>query len=254
MAAHPRRRSAALQSQGSHDHSMPLRFSPGQPLPRSSVAAGFSVEIGVEQPTTGSEAAFVRLENTTARARQAHAVDAGIADVQTPGLVVLIIHNNRRGGGRSGHHENNCANHLFRSISIHDPFNDLKRTYAAANRDYPDIEMWKAPMLKNKVLMTALAGSSLFLADAAHAQWLGPTLDAQRMDNLRKHQQRQRAKAAGQQNQAQPAERTARPLTRAERQAAWSIHKVHYQRRVIRDGQASADRWFEARARAMRRP
>lgn len=138
--------------------------------------------------------------------------------------------------------------------AIHDPFNDLKRIYAAASRGWLGIAMGKATMLKNKVMMAALAGSSLFLADAAHAQWLGPTLDAQRMDNLRKHQQRQRAKAAGQQTQAQPTERTARTLTRAERQAAWSIHKVHYQRRVVRDGQASADRWFEARARAMRRP
>lgn len=126
--------------------------------------------------------------------------------------------------------------------------------YAAARRDYLDKGMGMVTMLKNKVLMAALAGSSLFLADASYAQWLNPTLDAQRMDNLRKHQQRQRAKAAAQQNQAQPAVQAARPLTRAERQAAWSIHKTEYQRRAVRDGYPSADRWFEGRARAIRTP
>lgn len=43
-----------------------------------------------------------------------------------------------------------------------------------------------------------------------------------------------------------------RSLTLAERQAAWSTHKAEYRRRLLRDGQASADRWLDAQARAAR--
>lgn len=67
--------------------------------------------------------------------------------------------------------------------------------------------------------MAVLAGASLFIAGAAHAQ--------------------QRDIAA-----------TARPLTLAERQAAWSSNKDEYRRRVASDGQASADRWLDEQARA----
>ena len=42
------------------------------------------------------------------------------------------------------------------------------------------------------------------------------------------------------------------PLTLAERQAAWSTHKTEYRRRLLRDGQASADRWLDAQARTAR--
>ena len=42
-------------------------------------------------------------------------------------------------------------------------------------------------------------------------------------------------------------------LTLAERQAAWSAHKNEYRRRLLRDGQASADRWLDAQALASRR-
>ena len=42
------------------------------------------------------------------------------------------------------------------------------------------------------------------------------------------------------------------PLTLAERQAAWSTHKAEYRRRLLRDGQASADRWLDAQARTPR--
>lgn len=41
-------------------------------------------------------------------------------------------------------------------------------------------------------------------------------------------------------------------LTLAERQAAWSAHKNEYRRRLLRDGQASADRWLDAQALASR--
>jgi len=76
-----------------------------------------------------------------------------------------------------------------------------------------------------KFLMMTLAGSSLFVADAAYTQ---------------------------RPNQAQSAERTGRPLTLAERQAAWSGNKAEYRRRVAQDGQASADRWLDGQARAKR--
>lgn len=105
-------------------------------------------------------------------------------------------------------------------------------------------------MVKNKLTVAMIAGASLFIADAASAQWLNSTLDAQRADNLRKHQQRQAQKAAEKQKQPQPKATTPRPLTRAERKAAWSIHEAEYRRRAVRDGYASADRWFEERARA----
>ena len=42
------------------------------------------------------------------------------------------------------------------------------------------------------------------------------------------------------------------PLTLAERQAAWSTHKAEYRRRLLRDGQVSADRWLDAQARTAR--
>ncbi len=107
-------------------------------------------------------------------------------------------------------------------------------------------------MIRDKFLVTVLAGSSLFIAEGAFAQWLNPTLDAQRWDNLRRHQQQQARQAADGNNQARPAAETSPPLTRAERKAAWTVYEAEYQRRVTRDGHASADRWFEERARAMK--
>ena len=49
---------------------------------------------------------------------------------------------------------------------------------------------------------------------------------------------------------------TQRP-SMAERQAAFERHKVEYRRRLLRDGQVSADRWLEAQTRpapARRKP
>lgn len=77
-------------------------------------------------------------------------------------------------------------------------------------------------MAKVGALIAVLAGSFLFIADTADAQ------------------QRDRTQSTA----------TARPLTLAERQAAWSSNKAEYQRRVVRDGQSSADRWLDERARA----
>lgn len=106
--------------------------------------------------------------------------------------------------------------------------------------------------MKRKILLAALTGSSLLLSDAASAQWLDPTLDSQRWSNLRKHQQRQREKALQQQRQSRPGVESGKPLTLAERQAAWSRNKAEYRRRLLRDGQASADRWLDGIARANR--
>lgn len=41
-----------------------------------------------------------------------------------------------------------------------------------------------------------------------------------------------------------------RPLTLAERQAAWKANKAEYRRRLVNDGQRSADRWLDQQARA----
>lgn len=43
-----------------------------------------------------------------------------------------------------------------------------------------------------------------------------------------------------------------KPVTLAERQAAWSANKAEYRRRLVSDGQRSADRWLEEQARAKR--
>ncbi|HEY0622209.1 hypothetical protein [Sphingomonas sp.] len=83
----------------------------------------------------------------------------------------------------------------------------------------------------------------------AAAQWLNPTLDAQRWDNLRKHQQRQRQRAQQKHRQGQQSAR----VTLAERQAAWSRNKAEYRRRMLRDGPASADRWLDGIVLANRR-
>lgn len=91
------------------------------------------------------------------------------------------------------------------------------------------------------------AAAMLFAAPApVAAQWLGPTLDAQRWDNLRKHQQRQRAQ------QKRQAEHPAGRVTQAERQTAWSRNKAEYRRRMLRDGPASADRWLDRVVRQRR--
>lgn len=55
--------------------------------------------------------------------------------------------------------------------------------------------------------------------------------------------------AAQAQGRSDTAETRERPLTLAERQAAWSNNKAEYRRRLVRDGQASADRWLEQQAR-----
>ncbi|UIJ46123.1 BA14K family protein [Sphingomonas cannabina] len=56
----------------------------------------------------------------------------------------------------------------------------------------------------------AVIGSAAALPMPAAAQWLGPTLDAQRYDNLRRHQQRIRAERLKQ----SPSSRHARACAR----------------------------------------
>lgn len=97
--------------------------------------------------------------------------------------------------------------------------------------------------MKRPILFAAMAASSLLFVDIAAAQWLEPQLDSQRWANLRKHQQEQARKAAEQRKHGRPDD--AKPVTLAERQAAWSQNKSEYRRRMLRDGQASADRWLD---------
>lgn len=104
--------------------------------------------------------------------------------------------------------------------------------------------------MKRHLLLAAMAGSSLFLADVAQAQWLDPTLDSQRWANLRKHQQEQAKKAAEQRKRGGGVD--TKPVTLAERQAAWSRNKTEYRKRMLRDGQASADRWLDSIVRSNR--
>ena len=105
-------------------------------------------------------------------------------------------------------------------------------------------------MPHKSLLLIGLAGASLFAADVAHAQYLDSYLDAQRWARLREHQQEQQKKA-GQQKPRVRSEST-KPVTLAERQAAWSRNKTEYRRRMLRDGQASADRWLDSIVRAGR--
>jgi hypothetical protein len=100
-----------------------------------------------------------------------------------------------------------------------------------------------------KLLAVCAAGALLATPQPGLAQWLNPTLDAQRWDNLRKHQQRQRQRAQQKHRQGQPSAR----VTLAERQAAWSRNKAEYRRRMLRDGTASADRWLDGLVLANRR-
>jgi hypothetical protein len=72
-------------------------------------------------------------------------------------------------------------------------------------------------MQRKLIVLALVAGASLFAADAAHAQYLDSFLDAQRWSNLREHQQEQRKKAEQQQGRNQ----ATKPVTLAERQAAW---------------------------------
>lgn len=99
-------------------------------------------------------------------------------------------------------------------------------------------------------LLASCAALMLFAGPApVQAQWLNPTLDAQRWDNLRKHQQRQRQRAQQKHKQGQQSSR----VTLAERQSAWSRNKAEYRRRMLRDGTASADRWLDSLVLANRR-
>lgn len=100
-----------------------------------------------------------------------------------------------------------------------------------------------------KLLAACAAITLLATPQPGFAQWLNPTLDSQRWDNLRKHQQRQRQRAQQKHRQGQQSSR----VTLAERQAAWSRNKSEYRRRMLRDGTASADRWLDGIVLANRR-
>jgi hypothetical protein len=75
----------------------------------------------------------------------------------------------------------------------------------------------------------------------AQMDWLTPHLEIQRQNNIRKHQQG----TAGKKAEANAQPQAAPSVTPAQRQAAWSRHRGEYTLRVLRDGQASADRWLD---------
>ncbi len=90
-------------------------------------------------------------------------------------------------------------------------------------------------------------GVSCTVPIEAEAQWLGPHLEAQRHDNLRKRQQRQheRARARQKAKGAPVAGAAAAAISLRERQAAWRADQSEYRQRLLRDGRRSADRWLD---------
>jgi short subunit dehydrogenase-like uncharacterized protein len=101
------------------------------------------------------------------------------------------------------------------------------------------------------IVSTAASINGIALPSPAAAQWLGPHLDAQRYDNLRRHQQRQaerrRQERQGQQQQqqGQQQQQPTTSFTMAQRQEAWSRHKAEYRRIMLQQGMAAADRWLD---------
>lgn len=96
----------------------------------------------------------------------------------------------------------------------------------------------------NRMVISAVAMAVFFGPTPAMAQmdWLSPHLENQRHDNIRRHQQRTVAKRSA--DTAQSRQTPAR-ITMAQRQSAWSRHKAEYRRRLLREGQAGADRWLD---------
>jgi hypothetical protein len=105
---------------------------------------------------------------------------------------------------------------------------------------------------------------------AAGMDWLTPHLESQRFGNQLRRNQRARERTLQGRGQTQsgtggaaapvpqggaqppPAAPARGQPTMAQRQAAWSRHRAEYQRRLLRDGQASADRWLDGHIRAGR--
>jgi hypothetical protein len=110
--------------------------------------------------------------------------------------------------------------------------------------------------MKSALVALLVGSSAVLLPVMAQAQWLGPTLDAQRWSRLNKHQQEQRRKAQERRRDngtaATSASVNSSPLNLAERQKAWNSNKAEYQKRLLRDGKSSADRWLDQVALADR--
>lgn len=109
--------------------------------------------------------------------------------------------------------------------------------------------------MKSAFVALLVGSSAVLFPISVQAQWLGPTLDAQRWSRLSKHQQEQRRKAQQRKENGtiqSSSSTTAPPLTLAERQRAWSSNKTEYQKRLLRDGKPSADRWLDQLALAGR--
>ena len=99
---------------------------------------------------------------------------------------------------------------------------------------------------------SALALVMAAVASPAPAQmdWLTPHLDSQRYKNTMDAQRRAREKRRqqgheGQQARQGPEAGEQRPVTLAERQAAWSRNKAEYRRRMLHEGPRAADRWLD---------
>ncbi len=100
------------------------------------------------------------------------------------------------------------------------------------------------------IVFTATSVSVVAVPSPAAAQWLGPHLEAQRHDNLRRHQQRLHKKRlqerqAQQPRRGQQQRQQAAPISMAQRQAAWSRHKAEYRRIMLQRGPGAADRWLD---------
>lgn len=125
--------------------------------------------------------------------------------------------------------------------------------------------------MRRSAMLRLLLGGLLVPGSARAMDYLTPHLESQRYGNQLRRQQRARerarqrrnasggaangtgaAGAAGATGTPRQGQGNARPVSMAERQAAWSRHRPEYQRRLLRDGQASADRWLDKQVRAGR--
>lgn len=108
-------------------------------------------------------------------------------------------------------------------------------------------------MVKRALLTLVVTAFFAPVPTVAQMDTLTPHLENQRNANIRKHQQRlheQRTKSLKTNPQARitPTQQQRMPQARispAQRQAAWSRHKAEYRRRLLRNGQTSADQWLD---------
>lgn len=98
------------------------------------------------------------------------------------------------------------------------------------------------------VLLASLPVSDLGVRPAAAMDWLTPNLESQRHNNIRRHQQRQRAQHRATQPRYAAPSRPAPGISAARRQQMMRQIEPEYYRRVRAHGKASADRWLKKTA------